>query len=246
MDSEAETLDTLAESDQPTGETSVGIVVDRGGVAVVDGRDDGEPYNEQTSQEDDYQNVRRVKKPYCKPTNEEITERVHYVLDMLAGGRYKHEIVRTCKDRYDVSTRTVEQYLSRARSLMVEKTEKPRDEWRFEQLRRYLEIGEDKSHSAVARVRALERIDKILGLEIHMPRHLQISGPDGGPIEHRSEQQVAVVVAGVDLSGRLADVGSRVRGAAVQALLDHVKDAADNGESLPVIDVTPDSVKVSD
>ena len=238
MDSEAETLDTFAESDQSNGETSGGVVVDRGGVAVVEA---GEPSG------DEYFTVHRGdERQSRKASKDEIEKRVRTCERLFLQGKPKSQILAVVKRLYGVRSGMAENYLRRARRNIELDQDISRVEYRAINLRCYRRFVDAPDVPPRDKIRALERIDKILGLEAPIARAVTVTGADGGPIEHRSEQSVAVVVAGVDLSGRLADVGSRVRGAAVQALLDHVKDAADNGESLPVIDVTPDAVKVSD
>ena len=149
------------------------------------------------------------RKPYVKPTQEELAERVSFVNDMLVEGRSKGEIIKTVKARYDVSTRSVESYLARARDANLKATDKTREEWRAEQLKKYLDISNNPEVQDRDRLKALERIDKIIGLEQHAPYNVQLTGKDGGPIQ----QQVATV--NVDLSAKLREYADAIRSAAI-------------------------------
>lgn len=80
-----------------------------------------------------------------------------------------------------VSARTLETVLARARANLVERSGKPREEHRNDAYGFYTSVIQSKEATSMARIRAQERIDKLLGLEA--PTKLEFSGVGGGPIK---------------------------------------------------------------
>src|SRR5258705_10008438 len=72
--------------------------------------------------------------------------------------------------KFGMQPRCVERYLCRARKLAVVQTKRPKDQLRGQALQRYLRIFRGKDTSDRDRLRALERIDILLGLE--EPRYI--------------------------------------------------------------------------
>lgn len=153
---------------------------------------------------------------YKKPTQVEIAERVELCQDMIFAGARKRAIVSAVKERWGVSTRTVESYISRAQRQMVDESGRSKEMWRAEQLGKYLAIAHSDASRPIDKIKALERIDKILGLEIHAPRQVELTGKDGGPIT----SQAAVVVLGVDLSSKIGEFAGPLRQAAIANFLE--------------------------
>ena len=153
-------------------------------------------------------NVTKPRKPYVKPTQADIDERVEYVLEMMIAGKAKGVIVKTGKEKWDVSTRTIESYISRAQGKMVEASNKPKEVLRKEAISVYQAIIDNKESRAIDVIKAQERIDKLHGLEQHPNQRVEISGPDGGPVQ----QRVATVT--VDLSAKLREYADAIRAAA--------------------------------
>ena len=101
-----------------------------------------------------------------RPTRKEHDERVAVCADMLARGFRNGAIKRRVAAFYDISPRTVERYLRRARDRLVEELEEGgRDEHRARSLDQYRMLLRDDGTTPVIRLKAQERIDKILGLE---------------------------------------------------------------------------------
>lgn len=81
---------------------------------------------------------------------------------------------------YGISSRTVERYLRRAREQMVEETGQPKDVLRAESVEFYRTVCQDSDAEDRDRIKARERIDKVLGLEA--PQQFEHSGRNGAPI----------------------------------------------------------------
>lgn len=140
---------------------------------------------------------------------------------MLLDGAKFGDVRKTIAEKYGVQPRSIDRYVKQARDELMMESGKSREEWRALNIERYLLIYRTPGTRALDRIKALERIDKLLGLEVTAPRQVQLTGADGGPI--KSETSATVVVAGVDLGGRLKEVGAKVRAAALQTLLEAVQ-----------------------
>lgn len=165
-----------------------------------------------SEQDSTFSVVPRQRKPYVKPSQTDIDERVNYIIDCLCDGMKDGDIIRDCKVRYDVTARTIATYLSRAREKMVDETKESRAAHRIKRLEWYHAVVDNPDVQWRDRIRAAERIDKLLGLEIHessSKRVVEVSGPNGQPIQSVS------VVAGVDLSEQLAKFADSIRAAAI-------------------------------
>jgi len=98
-------------------------------------------------------------------TIEEQDERIRLVADLLALGYFKAQIKQTVISRYGVTARTAERYLSRAREMLREYTEEDIEDHRGKALKVYWGVVRDPAATPMEKVRAQQRIDKILGLE---------------------------------------------------------------------------------
>lgn len=156
--------------------------------------------------------VQRAKRAYSKPTQAEHDERVNYVADMLANGDSKSFIVKTIKEKWDVSTRTVEQYLSRARNRMADESMEPKGVHRMRALAVYQQIIDDPLTAPRDKIKAQDSIVHMLGLAIHDARRVEVSGPGGGPIQSQS------TVLTVDVSSKLLEYAQSIRAAALANL----------------------------
>lgn len=101
-----------------------------------------------------------------RPSRKEHDERVAVCADMLARGFRNGAIKRRVAAFYSCSPRSVERYLRRARDRLVEElNEGDRETHRARALDQYRMLLRDDNSSAVVRLKAQERIDRILGLE---------------------------------------------------------------------------------
>lgn len=105
-----------------------------------------------------------------QPTLEERREILDFVALQLSRGHrvswIKTKTVEQFKSRFPISRRTVEAYLRRARERLLKDSGRPVEEHRAESLAFYREVASDQEAPVRDRIRARERIDKLLCLEI--------------------------------------------------------------------------------
>lgn len=120
--------------------------------------------------------------PGVKPTHAEVVERIEYTRELLIRALHGGQIKQALRAKYGpLSHATCGRYVSRARHVMVEEMGMSRDEARGQALERYEAVIRDKAADHYDRIRAQERIDKILGLET--PQRIAHEGKDGAPIQ---------------------------------------------------------------
>ncbi len=161
----------------------------------------------------------------------EVEERVNIVLDQLAEGMREADIKRIGRERWGVSTHAISRYMNIARGWMAESTMRPREVWRAEQLLKYAGIANNLEFRTVDRLRAMERIDKLLGLEVHesmQMKKVELSGPNGGPITSQS------TVVNVDLTSKLAEFATSIRSAALANALESVLGGSPPADTIPI------------
>lgn len=154
-------------------------------------------------------------------TRVEQEERIEFVCKAIGQGFRKSEIKRMVIAKYQVTARTVENYLARARERLREHVEGTIEDHRSEAIEFYQSILRSKDSSARVKVQARKRIDQIIGLDA--PRKQEIAGKDGGPIEvaaTRSDRDRAFIEMANDpqTAAALAQV------AKASAMLEEAKD----------------------
>lgn len=114
------------------------------------------------------------RRTYHKPTKIELEKRVTATADLLACGVRQGDIKRVISQRFDVSPRSVERYLRRAREILIEETGEDKELHRGKALDVYRSVLRDVGSSHSERMAAQGRIDRILGLEYqfdHAQKH---------------------------------------------------------------------------
>jgi len=104
-------------------------------------------------------------KEKSKATKEELDERVEYTYFLLCRRLYKGDIKKLLKRKYSIGARTCENYISRAREILLKDTGKTRDQNRTDSLLFYESILAGPDSHLRDRIYAQERLDKLLGLE---------------------------------------------------------------------------------
>ena len=115
-----------------------------------------------------------------RPTRVEHAKRIEFVRKMLTTGVSKAAIKRALRGTYDVRYRTAENYVARARERILQMTGKPRAEHVADSYEFYRKVQADPKEKCIVRLKARERIDKLLGLET--PQRRELSGA-GGQLE---------------------------------------------------------------
>lgn len=157
-----------------------------------------------------------------KACQDEVDERIGYVVDCINAAMHPGEISTLCQEKWGIGSRAIAHYLSRARNRIIAAHDKPVEAHRADAIAVYRAIidNPDAEHRDV--IKAQERIDKLLGLEIHLPKRIEHTGAAGGPI-----QSVATVVH-VDLSAKLAEYQSSIRSAAIANASERQQPGADD------------------
>lgn len=124
--------------------------------------------------------------------DDEIDERVAIVKKMISHGNQKSTIKRYAYDNWGVCARTVENYIARARSEILEDASLDRMTVRAESIAFYSSIQASEEAQVQERLKARERIDKIFAVDQVVPVQIEHSGK----VEHS--------ITSVDIN-RLAD-----------------------------------------
>jgi hypothetical protein len=93
------------------------------------------------------------------------------VKKMLAMGRHASEIKQAIAQEFYLSRRSVERYMKRARQEMIEHMDMPVKQHRSEALYFYHNMMNNPKSGPRERLRARERIDKLMGLDLPASIH---------------------------------------------------------------------------
>lgn len=104
--------------------------------------------------------------PHHKPTKDEGEQIQAYVITLLGRMKRPGEIKKDVANLFGLEPRSVERYLSRARKEMRTETGKDKAEHRTDALYFYRSILEDNEASHRDKIRARERIDKLLAIDL--------------------------------------------------------------------------------
>lgn len=102
----------------------------------------------------------------------ELKTRAELTARLLATGRRKGEVKRMLKQRFGVSARACERYLSAARNLLIAWTGKSREDHFVDAFAFYWSVISDPDPAVTLRTRmqARRQLDRLLGLEPPRPR----------------------------------------------------------------------------
>lgn len=106
-----------------------------------------------------------VKKTKQNISKEQQLQLIRLIKKMLGMGKYASEIKKAVNQEYGLSTRSVERYITRARREMVKHTKVSLEDHVAEAYYFYRGILTDPESTQRERLRARERIDKLLGLD---------------------------------------------------------------------------------
>lgn len=110
-----------------------------------------------------------------KISKEQQTQLVQLIKHLLSLGKHPTEIKRAVVREYDLASRSVERYITRARREMTKCFEVPIEQLRAEAIFFYISIINDTKSQQRERLRARERIDKLLGLDKYVHSQYNIS-----------------------------------------------------------------------
>lgn len=98
--------------------------------------------------------------------DDELEERVELTYRLLADGLRKSEIKLALKEQYQISARTAENYLARARERQLLELREERESHRASALAFYKRVVSDPNAKISDKLQAQKRIDQLLGLEV--------------------------------------------------------------------------------
>jgi hypothetical protein len=102
---------------------------------------------------------------YRRLTGDEDQKCLQHIRKLLTLRNDKGDIKRAIIAKYGISVSSFERRLSRVRRELLDETEQPIDEHRSDAYHFYLSVLRDRNASHRDRLKAAERIDKLLGLE---------------------------------------------------------------------------------
>lgn len=114
---------------------------------------------------EEQESKKKERKPYVKPTVEEYEQRVAYAEFLLCRRIYKCDIKRLMKKKFNVTARAVEDYLSRAKAKLRDRSGKTRAEHQIDSLQFYESVLNGPDSTLRDRMDAQSRIDRLMGLE---------------------------------------------------------------------------------
>lgn len=125
---------------------------------------------------------RKSKDAVVRLPQDEIDERVEYIMELEAQALLPGQMKRAFREKYgDVSKSQIAEYVGRARARVQESHKERVEELGKKAIARYEAIIRDPATDPNSRIRAQERIDKIWGVEA--PSRSELSGVNGGAIQ---------------------------------------------------------------
>jgi hypothetical protein len=134
-----------------------------------------------------------------RTTNAQIAERILLVAQQLARGAYNHQVHQAITTRYKVGWRTADNYLSRARALLLSGVQVNRGELIAQSFGFYRSILAAPDATIGDKLKAQQCIDDLFALHAPRTQHHEVSGPNGVPL--------APPVTDVRVLGSLMDNG---------------------------------------
>lgn len=121
--------------------------------------------------------------PFRKASSDEVERRILWVLKrMRRGCVVKYELRLSIMKQFDVKWRQADYYIAAARQRLLAELRQTQDEHRINSLSFYQGIVADSSKEIIARLRAQENIDRLLGLALPVRMELKHSGVVKGAV----------------------------------------------------------------
>lgn len=113
-----------------------------------------------------------------------ITEECMRVARELVARRFTKGTIKVAlAKQFDLTARSIETVLSRVRVEMAQEFGRPKVEHQEDALEFYRSVIRDPKASNKDKIRAQEGIDRLLGLSAQFKSTVELSGPDGQPIQ---------------------------------------------------------------
>lgn len=133
---------------------------------------------------------KKPRKKFVKPTAKEKEERIDFLVQLLAQrpGLTRFQVNRILAKRYNVGWQTAINYLRYAKEELRKRLDRPVEEIRSNAVNFYEAVITDSQHPIMARIKAQIALCKLLGLD--SPQKVELSGPDGKPIQQEAEMKL--------------------------------------------------------
>jgi hypothetical protein len=128
-------------------------------------------------------------KKKSKPSQEELEERYRVTAQLLAKGLYKGQVKKALGAKYGIESRAAEDYIARAREILLAELNQARDIHKSDALAFYKSIITDPKATVGNKINAQKRIDFILGL--HAPTRVAFTDANGRTLG-RGEVETAI------------------------------------------------------
>lgn len=149
-----------------------------------------------------------------RPTDAQKQERIEMTYKLLSRGKRPAQITEAIANKYGCGRLTVRrEYLTRAREMQLEQLRETKGVMISKSLAFYLSILEDSEVSPRDRLKAQERIDKLLGLEAQESQvNVNVSGDATITVDDRAtaaRNAIAGELAKRNVSGQTGDGNGR-------------------------------------
>lgn len=141
--------------------------------------------------------IKRNGQPYnkaIKPTAKEHDARVEQVLAVIAAqpNLSPYKLHKLFCPKFKVTWPTIDRYVARAREKLRERLNRPREVIRSNAVAFYESIISDTKVFPQVRLKAQALLVELLGAAT--PKKIELSGPEGGPLQTESKQDLNLVV----------------------------------------------------
>lgn len=120
-------------------------------------------------------------------SNEELEKRYEFTAHLIAQRLTKGNVKRVLITQYGISARQCEDYITRARKLLVDVSQKDRLDHLNEAYHFYLSVFNNPNAQLRDKMWAQQRIDALFGLEKHVVVH---QGDAANPVQHTHEVEL--------------------------------------------------------
>lgn len=101
-----------------------------------------------------------------KATIEEEEERIRIITIFIAEGRHNGEIKKLIAAKFQIKPRSAERYMARARARLRQEIGKSKEDLRVDSFAYYQSVLRDPEATIFNKLKARQRIDKLLGVDV--------------------------------------------------------------------------------
>ena len=129
-------------------------------------------------------------KPHKKARHDEVDRRIEFTKQLLGERKAKHEIRDIFKEQFNLEWHQADRYIAWARESLAKKIGKERPDLALEAFAFYQRIIQDPAAEMDHKLEAQACIRKMLALDIPQANKVELSGPEGAPIQTQNDSRV--------------------------------------------------------